>query len=515
VTQSDSKPTRQGLQVILAGYNGDVEVLRTGRGTFSPETLSAAYARISRYPAPIPKLRAKAREEVERARKSNRMIVFGLGHHSVAEHAVFNFDILGCSRLAIEALEWHRLCSYTEKSQRYITLKDDTVIPSELDGDERAQLEALIAAQNQSYHDLLPLLDQRQAELHPEMLERKQDRSVIEGWAKEDARYVVSLATAGQLGFTCNARNLELIVRRLRQAPLQEVRQLGGMLFDQASQIAPSLIILADSDAFRETYGFTLREDYYRQGDDDLVKAAATVDVPRDSRVEEPKVRRRGDVTLLSHTHDPDSAVISALLFTAGRGSLADCCQAADRMTQSDRMTLIKGALAHLSEFDSPPRAFEEAVFRFELIIDASAFAQLKRHRMTTQHWGPYDPELGVTVPPAVTEIGQAEAFGAIMDRSAETFRQIRTTLQARTGSGAAATYGLTNAHRRRVALTMTLREAYHFSRLREDQHAQWAIREIAADISALVREVAPATALLLAGKHRFAELFSQVMGSD
>ena len=38
------------------------------------------------------------------------------------------FDILGCSRLAIEALEWHRLCSYTEKSQRYITLDGDFVV---------------------------------------------------------------------------------------------------------------------------------------------------------------------------------------------------------------------------------------------------------------------------------------------------------------------------------------------------------------------------------------------------
>ncbi len=515
MTQSDSNPAGQPLQVILAGYNGDVEVLRSGRGTFSPETLSAAYARISRFPAPVPKLRAKAREEVERARKSNRMIVFGLGHHSVAEHAVFNFDILGCSRLAIEALQWHRLCSYTEKSQRYITLDNDTVIPAELDDGERAKLAALIAAQNQSYHDLLPLLDQRQAQLHPEMLERKQDRSVIEGWAKEDARYVVSLATAGQLGFTCNARNLELIVRRLRQAPLEEVRRLGGMLFDQASQIAPSLIILADGEAFQETYGITVREDYYRHGDDDLLKAAAAVDVPQQSSSKEATVRHRGDVSLIGHTDDPDGAVISALLFKAGRGSLEACSQAAARLSPTDRLNLISGALAHLSEFDSPPRAFEEAVFRFEIIIDASAFAQLKRHRMSTQHWGPYDPELGITLPPAVAEVGQTDAFTAIMDRSAETSHQLAKSLLARIGSSAAATYGLTNAHRRRVALTMTLREAYHFSRLREDQHAQWAIRAIAADISALLREVAPATALLLAGKDRFAEVFSQVISGD
>ena len=96
---------RANLEVVLAGYNGDVEVLRSGHGCFSPETLAAAYARISRSPEEVPALRAAAREEVERARSSNRTIVFGLGHHSVAEHAVLNFDLLGCSRLAIEALE--------------------------------------------------------------------------------------------------------------------------------------------------------------------------------------------------------------------------------------------------------------------------------------------------------------------------------------------------------------------------------------------------------------------------
>ena len=59
----------------------------------------------------------------------------------------------------------------------------------------------------------------------------------------------------------------------------------------------------------------------------------------------------------------------------------------------------------------------------------------------------------------------------------------------------------------------MNLREIYHFSRLREDGHAQWAIRRIAEDISALVREAAPATAALLAGKDRYGEVFARVMG--
>ena len=126
------------MKVYLAGYNVDTGVLKelTKEGKepegLTPEVLSAAYARISRDPRPINEIRVDARSEVERSRKSNSAIIFKMGHHSVAEHAVFNLDILGISRLAMEELEKFRLCSYTEKSQRYITLDKDFVVPEEI-----------------------------------------------------------------------------------------------------------------------------------------------------------------------------------------------------------------------------------------------------------------------------------------------------------------------------------------------------------------------------------------------
>ncbi len=82
--------------------------------------MAAAYARISRNPRPVNELRRIARSEVEKARASNRNIVFEMGHSSIAEHAVFNLDILGVSRLLVEEIEKFRLASYTEKSQRYV-----------------------------------------------------------------------------------------------------------------------------------------------------------------------------------------------------------------------------------------------------------------------------------------------------------------------------------------------------------------------------------------------------------
>ena len=149
------------MRVILAGYNVDSAVLdelkknSPAREDVTPETLSASYARISRDPRPVDELRAAARAEVDRTRRSNQSIIFKMGHHSVAEHAVFNFDIIGVSRLAIEEIERFRLMSFTEKSQRYITLGEDFVVPDEV---KRAGREALfvrtVKAQNALYHRL-------------------------------------------------------------------------------------------------------------------------------------------------------------------------------------------------------------------------------------------------------------------------------------------------------------------------------------------------------------------------
>jgi len=62
------------MKILLAGYNLDTEVIESlkknnaGIENITPETLSAAYARISRDVRPIDELRAAARNEVEKAR---------------------------------------------------------------------------------------------------------------------------------------------------------------------------------------------------------------------------------------------------------------------------------------------------------------------------------------------------------------------------------------------------------------------------------------------------------------
>ncbi|MFH1755551.1 MAG: FAD-dependent thymidylate synthase, partial [Candidatus Latescibacterota bacterium] len=250
------------MKVYLAGYNVDTGVLQelqdtTGRrNDLTPEVISAAYARISRDPRPINKLRENARNEVDKARKSNSTIIFKMGHHSVAEHAVFNLDLIGISRLIVEEIEKFRLSSYTEKSQRYITLDKDHVIPHEIKGSSfETPFKAMIVQQNEMYFKLLAKLTEYVFDNHPDLAAKRTNHSMLEGWAKEDARYITALATEAQIGMTINARNLELLLRRFASHPLHELNQLGQMIYKQIYEVAPSIIIFHQGNDYdHDTY---------------------------------------------------------------------------------------------------------------------------------------------------------------------------------------------------------------------------------------------------------------------
>jgi flavin-dependent thymidylate synthase len=237
------------MNILLAGYNIDYDLIRelqekSGlKQDITPETISAAYARISRSPKSVDELRADAVAYVDKARKSNRNIVFEMGHSSVAEHAVFNIDVIGVSRLLVEEIEKFRLCSYTEKSQRYVLFDKDFVVPDEI---AEAGLKNLfvetVQMQNDFYHQLYGELRPYVFEQNKELAGNPANKSMLEGWAKEDARYAISLATETQLGMTINARNLELMLRRLSALPLAEARLFSEKLYAATKDIAPSLI---------------------------------------------------------------------------------------------------------------------------------------------------------------------------------------------------------------------------------------------------------------------------------
>lgn len=476
-----------GPRVILAGHNLDAQALEARlagqgeaeAGALSPETLSAAYARISRDPREVGELRAEARREVQRARRSNQAIIFEMGHASVAEHAAFNLDVLGVSRLVVESLEHHRLASYTEKSQRYIRLEGEYVCPPELMGSPlepafRARVEAL----GRLYQELASALTARAAEEAGVAGERLAPRALASR-ANEDARYVLPLCAEAQLGLTMNARSLELAIARLASHPLGEARALGQALFEAIEPIAPSLVrYIRWTPYFRDT-GPALEG-----------LARGLIGRPALPRAGHPPM-----VHLAGFTPEPDREVAAALLFTHGQADL-ETCRAAARMADEPRLRGLFGEVfRRMQLWDSLPRAWEAVVFDFELTLSAAAFGQLKRHRMASLWAQPYDPALGRTLPESLARAGLADAFRRELDAVDEFHARLLQDCPA------AAAYILTNAHRRRARIRLNGRALGHFARLRCDAEAQWDIRGIAERMVAEVRRVMPLAGAFYGGK--------------
>lgn len=497
------------MQVVLAGYNVDTSILKeleNSNRPVTPETLAVAYARISRDSRPVTALRERAISDVDSARRSARSIIFDMNHQSVAEHAVFNFDILDISRLGVEALEWHRLCSYTEKSQRYQELMGDYIVPKEFTGEALKLFEDTVKEQNELYESSYKELLGYFKEKHPDMLEKKWDLRTVEGWAKEDARYCVSLATKAQLGFTANARNLEYLIRSLRSHPLSEVNELGDTFFHLAGEVAPSLILLTDPVEYEREFGRPLVEDHFTQTKQNLMGKVDELignfsgDVERTYPV-------KGDVKLTDWDPQADEKLLQALIVGNSMAPAEAAKALVDSMGPEEKKDLVKEALRFSNPWECATREFEAVDFTFEVVLSSACFGQMKRHRMSTQLLQDYDPGLGNTYPPSVVEHGLKDDFEGIYELTNAAFYELSKY------DPSAAQYVLTNGHRRRMYLRSNARELYHIARLRDDAHAQWDIRSLSTDLISLAKEKAPLSLLLATGKDKFSGLKEEVYG--
>lgn len=472
------------MKIILAGYNVDAEALskleaaggksEAFEDALTPETLSAAYARISRSAKSVDRLRADMRREVEKMRSLNQRIVFEYGHASVAEHACFNFDVLGVSRLAIEELESSRLASYTEKSQRYVRIDSDFYVPPQIAGSKlESEYVAAVEELGRIYKELAKLLEER-------FPEEKQ-------LANEDARYVLPLCAKTQLGMTVNARTLERMLRKLGGSSLEESIELGAALHEEAAKVAPSLFLFTDPNPYED------RAAMRKRLGDSFAKLEGRPDDDED-----------GDeyrtVKLVSRDKDADKKIAAATLFELyAEASYEACLDAVNKMSKKELEAFYKTHFADMTEFSPAWRQFETANFTFEIKISAAAYGQLKRHRMVTIIAQPYDVSIGVTLPYRIVQAKGEKLFYEAVKISEKMYEK---TLRV---SEPDAPYMLLNAHMRKILMTLNAREAYHLARLRCDMHAQWDVRNLAGEIIALTKKSAPLAMSLACGKDAFA----------
>ena len=132
--------------------------------------------------------------------------LYNSGHHSVFEHIYFTFKIEGISRACSHQLVRHRMCSFTQRSQRYCSESEyDYVNPIENSDDIRHSI----------FYDMICDNSDDYAELHRL------------GLKNEDARYILPNACCTDLYLSFNLRELIHIANeRLCNRAQWEIRNL-------------------------------------------------------------------------------------------------------------------------------------------------------------------------------------------------------------------------------------------------------------------------------------------------
>jgi len=147
--------------------------------------------------------------------------VMDSGHHSVIEHASFTFSIEGVSRSLTHQLVRHRLASFSQQSQRYVSLKEPSyVIPETVKGDKELEKEFRDAMESTW----------------------KVYRKLAEKVPVEDARYVLPNACTTNIVVTMNARELwHFFTLRCCNRAQTEIRMVADEMLRQAKQATPKL----------------------------------------------------------------------------------------------------------------------------------------------------------------------------------------------------------------------------------------------------------------------------------
>lgn len=146
--------------------------------------------------------------------------IVGMGHHSVIEHAVFTFSVEGVSRALTHQLVRHRVASYSQQSQRYVSMKEPSyVTPHTVQDDPEA----------------LKVFEDTMAEIWAAY-----GKLESMGIPAEDARYLLPNGCTTNITITMNARELlHFFSLRCCNRAQWEIREMADKMLELCREVSP------------------------------------------------------------------------------------------------------------------------------------------------------------------------------------------------------------------------------------------------------------------------------------
>ena len=157
-------------------------------------------------------------EDIDADKVLSRIV--GIGHHSVIEHAVFTFSVEGVSRALTHQLVRHRIASFSQQSQRYVSMESASYV-------EPHTVEECPEAK-EIFEDLMDSIWESYAKLQ-EL-----------GIPNEDARYLLPNACTTNITITMNARELlHFFSLRSCNRAQWEIREMSDQMLRICKDVSP------------------------------------------------------------------------------------------------------------------------------------------------------------------------------------------------------------------------------------------------------------------------------------
>jgi thymidylate synthase (FAD) len=157
------------------------------------------------------------------------------GHLSPLEHVNFTYSATGISRVCTHQLVRHRIASYSQQSQRYVSMDDfQYVIPKAVKENKEAE---------ENFIEAVNYLKGKCRQIR-EILEKNPqlDKEKI----NQDLRFLLPQACQTKIAITMNSRQLlHFFSERLCLRAQWEIRELSARMLPLAKEVLPEVFDLA------------------------------------------------------------------------------------------------------------------------------------------------------------------------------------------------------------------------------------------------------------------------------
>jgi thymidylate synthase ThyX len=319
-------------------------------------------------------------EITDKQRDSIGPLTFVGGHHTVFQHAHFEFGLENISRQFVwSVLHAYPFYNSEQSSQRYVKLKEPRAFMPPLDGEARQVYERAVLAAWDYYAELSALLKDdawailkelrylrptNSAERHNQV-EREAEKKAI-----ETARYVIPLGAFTSMVHTVSGLVLHRLHRMLNAGDTPyEAQMVIGAMVDLVKAADPMFFEKVGLDTLPES---ALPEASFPKAQWNGDAFAAAFDARLGGRVSR----------LRDWSTDPESVVGDAVRATFGLSPDAmDDDEAIDRVMNPAR-NLYRVDMLNVSHHSPMMRALHHPAYVFEKKLSHTADSQDQRHRM-------------------------------------------------------------------------------------------------------------------------------------